>query len=147
MRPRTHGTSPFYNESSPWTDGTCSATFFPLHTCRKCLSLIMTTPQVRCRGCNRGFTHTGLALHLSKTRDVRCREISITLRDPVVSISIPCTASPPPLDPLLASSNLNPDASLGIGYSRDELGASGIDGDFNMLSPDGMSAATCVVNQ
>ena len=93
------------------------------------------------------LSHRGLTLHLSKSQDVWCRRISVTLRDPVVSLSIPHAASPPPLDPPLASGSVDLGASLGVGGSCDNFGMSDIDGDFNMRSPDGMSAIMCVMNQ
>lgn len=124
-----------------------------LHACPK---LIMATPLIQCRGCKRAFTQRGLTLHLSKSRDIRCHRISVTLRNPVISPSMSHVVSPPPLDPRLASGSVSHGARLDTGGSRDDSGASGIngdldtsgiDGDFNMQSPDGVSATTCVVRQ
>ena len=163
MRARIHGTSPFYNESSLLTDGTCSAFFppprpAPLHLYLKRITPFMATPQTRCRGCDKVFTHRGLALHLSKSQNSRCRRTSIALRDPLTSLSIPRMASLPPLDPPPASDSVHPGPGLGVGSPRDDLGASGIDSfddlgargiddDVDMQSPDGMSAGTRVANQ
>jgi len=37
----------------------------------------MPSAQIRCNGCNRVFTPSGLSQHLSKTQDSRCRRSSI----------------------------------------------------------------------
>lgn len=150
---RTYGTSPFYFESSLWTDGTSSAVFFPPSHAS---ALVMTTLQTRCHGCNRGFTHRGLTLHLSKTRDIRCRKIFIALQDPAVSMSIPYMASPLPLDLPQVSGSVGPGASLdgggpgaslGVDGPCDNWGENNIDGDFMMQPLEGKSATVCHVNQ
>ena len=55
----------------------------------------MTTPRIRCYGCDRTFTHCGLSQHISKTQDIRCRRVSAMSQDPVPSTSISHPTSPP----------------------------------------------------
>jgi len=59
--------------------------------------------QVRCPGCESNFTPRGLAQHVSRSRDSRCRDAVATSQSHRPSAAIPRMVSPPTLSSTWAS--------------------------------------------
>jgi hypothetical protein len=57
----------------------------------------MNPALIRCPGCDRTFNPYGLAHHISKTRDSRCREFNAASRTQSISVAIPQMAFSPTL--------------------------------------------------
>ena len=53
----------------------------------------MLTTELRCPGCERLFRPHGLAVHISKSRDARCRGGGVPLVSQVPTVFFPHTAS------------------------------------------------------
>ena len=68
--------------------------------------------------------------------------------DPVVPVFIPymVSLSPSPID-LVLTGGTGTNASLNVGSPNGDLSTNGINGNFIMQSPDGMSIMTYIMNQ
>ena len=84
----------------------------------------MLSSEIRCPGCDRLFRPRGLAQHISKSRDARCRGGGAPLASQVPAVSIPQMVSPQPGDPSLLS-----EESEG-GYPDDDLERQSAIGEF-----------------
>jgi hypothetical protein len=82
----------------------------------------MLTTETRCPGCERHFTPRGLAQHISKSRDARCRDVGASLASQVLAVSFPHMVSPQPSGPIPLSEasggdrpndNLDPQSTIG----------------------------------
>ncbi len=69
----------------------------------------MNAAQVRCPGCDKPFNPSGLAHHLSKSQESRCREFNTASQTQSISAPIPQTAFSPALAPIHTARDLGDD--------------------------------------
>ena len=63
----------------------------------------MLTTEIRCPGCDRPFRPRGLAQHISKTRDARCRGVGAPLPPQAPTVSYPHMVSTQTIGPFPGS--------------------------------------------
>src|ERR1700742_4520480 len=100
----------FIPELVTQTNDTCSFHSSYLLTSASCSSLyLMATVQVRCHGCDRGFTPCGLSQHVSRTQDSRCHGVGVPSQAQWTPGFILQTASPPVLSLIHTPDDLDDD--------------------------------------